>query len=512
MARAGDPGLEAIRSMVRDAYLDTSAEFGEDPAVYEAHPNELQFASYIDGILPDADEAAFERHVASCSDCAEELVLSTRVVDGQRRRETSSYWKVAAAVALAMGGLIAALLAGRTAGNYLEGSMLAGLEAGLGGKASAKGVSLSLLGGPQVELDGLTIDDPAGGPPLVVASSARFAVDLASFQDGGFGGDLELDRPMINIVRSASGRVNIDSLLPSSERLEGFLSNAARNSVRSVRVTDGTIRIVDEAAAGPREVRMADVDAHLTGLSETVPANLRVRAGLESTEQNLALVGTVGPWGGGSPPQYRFSEVDLDAVPLRALASVRGAVRGGLSFDGSLRSVGSGWDKISSNVSGTGEMKVVSGALVGKNLIAETIRPWIGNGDTPPHLTGVLAASDTPFDEIRSAVTVRRSGIAVRDLTAHGQGFAVRGNGALEGSGDVEFSGTLVVSTEISAELVAIAPLAGKLLNEKRELAIPFKVAGTWPKLQPRVDLELVASTAFPPPRLAVLFFSPRAG
>ncbi len=512
MARTGDPGLEAIRSMVRDAYLDTSAEFGQDPAVFEQHPSELEFASYIDHLLPDREEAAFERHVAMCSNCAEELVLSTRVVDGQRRKEASSYWKVAAAVALAMGGLIAALLAGRSAGNYLEGSMLAGLEAGLGGKASAKAVSVSLLGGPEVELDGLTIDDPNGGDPLVVASSAKFAVDLASLRDGEFGGDLELDRPVFNIVRSASGHVNIDSLLPSSDRLEGFLTKAARNSVRSVKVTDGTIRIRDEINAGPREVRMADVDAELTGLSETVPAHLRARAGLESAEQNLALVGTVGPWGGGAPPQYRFSEVDLDAVPLRALASVRDAVRGGLSYDGTLRTVGSGWAEMSSNVSGAGNMHVVSGALVGKNLVAETIRPWIGQTDAPSHLAMVLAASDTPFDEIRSAVTVRRSGIAARDLRAHGQGFEVLGNGTLEGSGEVDFKGTLVVSTEVSAELVAIAPLAGRLLNENRELAIPFQVAGTWPKIQPRIDLELVASTAFPMPRLAVLFFAPRAG
>lgn len=511
MARAGNAGLEAIRSMVREAYLDTSADIGQDPAIFQAHPTELQFASYIDRLLPDEEEAAFERHVAMCSDCAEELVLSARVVDGQRRKQTSSYWKIAAGVALAAGSLLAAVLAGRTAGNYIEGTMLAGLEAGLGGKASARSVSVSVLGG-ELEIDGLTIDDPAGGDPLVVAPTARFAVDLASVRDGEFGGDLELDHPVINVVRNASGDVNIDSLLPSSERLEGLLSDAARKSVRSVKVTDGTIRFVDEADAGPREVRMANVDAELTGLSETVPAKLRARAGLESSEQNLALVGTVGPWGGTTPPSYRFSEVDLDAVPLRALASVRDALRGGLSYDGTLRTAGNGWKQISSNVSGAGDMHVVSGALVGKNLIAETIRPWIGEGDAPAQLAVALGHADTPFDEIRSAVTLRRSGLAANDLRAKGQGFEVLGNGTLASSGAVDFHGTLVVAAEMSAELVAMAPIAGRLLNEKRELAIPFRVAGTWPQIQPRIDLEVVASEAIPLPRFALIFFSPRAG
>lgn len=511
MGRTRDTGLEAIRGMVRDAYLDTSADFSNDPAVFEAHPTELQFASYIDRLLPDGEEDAFERHVAMCSDCAEELVLSTRVVESQRRKQTASYWKVAAGVALAMGGLVAALMGGRSAGNYLEGTMLAGLEAGLGGKASAKAVSISLLRGPQVELDGFQVDNPAGGDPLVTAPRAKFAVDLAALRDGEFGGDLELDSPVFNVVRNASGHVNIDSLLPTPERLQGLLASAAKNAVRSVRINDGTIRFVDDAEAGPREVRMADVDAELTGLSETVPARLRARAGLESPTQNLALVGTVGPFGSGTP-QYRFSEVDLDSVPLRAMAAVRDAVRGGLSYDGTLRTAGLGWDAMTANVSGAGKMQVVSGALVGKNLVAETMRPWFGGGEPPANLGAVLASADTPFDEITSSVTVRRAGLSARDLRAHMQGFEVLGNGDLEGSGEVDFSGTLLVSAEISAELVALAPIAGRLLNENRQLAIPFQVAGTWPSLQPRVDLELVASRAFRVPQLAALLFGPSAG
>lgn len=512
MARRRAPGLEATRALVREAFLDPSADWGHEPAVYEEHPSELQFASYIDRLLPEREETTFETHVALCSRCAEELVLHSRVASGQRREKTSSYWKIAAALAVAIGGLIAAALAGRTAGGYLEDTLLAGLESGLGGRASAKAVSVSVLGGPRVELDGLTVDDPSGGAPLVVAPSARFEVDLASLGTGDFSGTLSLDRPVVNIVRTLSGAVNIDSLLPSSERLEGLFSAAASNAVDAVRITDGTIRIVDEAKGGPREVRMADVDAELTGLSGNTPAKLRARAGVESTAQNLALVGLVGPWGGGSPTQYRFSEVDLSAVPLRAFASVRDAVRGGLSYDGTLRTVGDGWDQLATNVSGAGRMQVVSGALVGRNVIAQAIRPWIGEGDTGGALGVVLANADTPFDEIRTAVSVRRSGLSARDVRAYGQGFEVLGAGTLESTGQVAFDGKLRVSDEISAELVAIAPFAGKLLDEEGRLAIPFEIAGTWPNVAPRIDLEVLASRVFPMPRLAVLFFAPRAG
>ena len=512
MGRKRDPGLEAVRSLVRDAYLDTEVEFAQDPAVFQQHPSELQFASYIDRLLPEAEEADFERHVAMCSACAEELVLSTRVADSQRREERSSYWKMAASVALAMGGLIAALLAGRTAGDKLEETVLAGLDASFGGKARARAASISLLRGPEVELEDFTLDDPSGGDPLMVADAARMTVDLASLGNGGLGGDLELDRPVFNVVRNASGHVNIDSLLPSSEHLDSLLSKAARNSIRSVKVKDGTIRIVDEADGAPREVRMANVDAELTGLSPKRPAKLEARAGIESSEQNLTMVGTVGPWAGGALPQYRFSRFDLDTVPLRALATVRDALRGGLSYDGSLRTSGNGWAQVASNVAGSGDLSVVSGAVVGKNIIAETVRPWVGSGEAPTHLAALLATADTPFDEVRGAVALRRSGVSTDDIRAYGQGFEVHGAGALESSGEVDFDGVLVLASEVSAELVALAPVSGRLLNDRRELMIPFQVAGTWPDLKPRIDFEVLASKAFPMPRLAVVFFAPSAG
>lgn len=512
MGRSRDSGLEAVRSLVREAYLDTGAEFAEDPAVFQAHPTELEFASYMDRLLSDSEEAEFERHVAMCSTCAEELVLCTRVAEGERRREQSSYWKMAAGVALAMGGLIAALMAGQTVGNKFEETVLAGLEESFGGRAKANAVSISLLRGPEVELDGFQVDDPEGGDPLMVAGSARMSVDLAALRQGELGGDLELDRPVFNVVRNASGQVNIDSLLPSSARLEGLLAKAVRGSVRSVKVNDGTIRIVDEADGAPREVRMANVDAELTGLSERQPAKLRARAGLESAQHNLALAGTVGPWGGGAPPTYRFREFDLDAVPLRAFATVRDALRGGLSYEGTLRTAGSGWAQIASNVSGAGALEVVSGAVVGKNVIAETVRPWVGSGEAPTHLAALLATADTPFDEIRSTVALRQSSVSARDLEAYGPGFAVEGEGALESTGVVDFDGVLVLASEISAELVALAPVAGRLLNDRRELTIPFRVAGKWPDVQPHIDFEAVAGIAYPMPRLALLLFRPAAG
>jgi hypothetical protein len=124
----------------------------------------------------------------------------------------------------------------------------------------------------------------------------------------------------------------------------------------------------------------------------------------------------------------------------------------------------------------------------------------------------VLASRDTPFEDIRSSVSIRRSGIVARDLRVHGQNFEVSGKGSLESSGKVDFAGTLLVSNEVSAEVVAMVPFAGRLLDEKGQLAVPFEVDGTWPDVRSRVNLELVASRAMPLPRLAVIWFGPAFG
>ncbi len=512
MAGAPDRDLEKVRALVREAFLDTSAARVRDPEIYEDHPDELLVASYIDRLLPETEEARFERHVAVCARCAEELVLSSRGAAVQERSAGMSYWKIAASFALVLGGLLAAVLAGRTTGDRIGSGLLAGLESGLEGRATARSASLSVFGGPAIEFEDLSIDDPTQEEPFVVARSARFSVDVSALTGGGVEGELELDHAVFNVVRSPSGVVNIDSMLPSPERLDSLFAAAARRAIRAIRITDGTIRMVDQSASVPLEVRMAAVDASLTGLGQAGPASVSARAGLESATQNVAFKGTAGPWGEGALPRYRFAEVGFDAVPLRAFTGVRDAVRGGLSFDGRLQSAGSAWAQVSANVSGRGDMQIVSGALIGNNLVAESVGPWIGAAEAPGRLGALLASADTPFDEIHAEVRIRHSTLQAEKLRAIAPGFEVAGRGSLGGSGDVDFAGTLLVASDVSADLVSVAPFAGKLMDDKGRLSIPFAVAGVWPEIKPRVDLELIAERAFPLPRLADLFWSPRAG
>ncbi|MFM7142834.1 MAG: zf-HC2 domain-containing protein, partial [Alphaproteobacteria bacterium] len=327
----GGPGEAEIRRLVRLA-LDEAPATGD-------HPGEYAFASYLEGTLAEGAEEAFERHVAACDSCAVELVLARRTGVGAQPASRTWAWRIAASLAVVLGGLVAALLAARAVSGRIEERMASALRDAMGGKASVGDVTLALRGGPGVDVTGLSIADPTGGPAMVQVPSARRTVDLASLARGEISGSLVLRDPTIHIVRDPEGRLNVDGVLPTSRSSDDLFSRARRKAIDRVEVANGTVSLVDRASGDPREVRMAAVDAQLAGLASRGPTHVVARGGLESTRRNASFEGDIGPWGEGQKPAYRFSRVALDGVALRNLPVGR-TVRGGLSFDGSLAGAG----------------------------------------------------------------------------------------------------------------------------------------------------------------------------
>jgi hypothetical protein len=418
-------------------------------------------------------------------------------------------WKLAASFALIFGGLISALLAARAAGDRLESAAVARLQSAFGGKATVQSVALAYHGGPGVDLDGLEVRDPQGGDPLLTASSAQFTVDLGALAEGDLEGTLRLEQPVINIVRDATGRVNIDTLLPRSLGADDIFAIASKRAVHRVEIAGGTIRVVDRAGGPPREIRMASVDAELEGFGEGTPVHLVAKAGFESTKHNLRLSGDVGPWGRGETPSYRFDSVALASVPLRAFPAVGAVMGGGLTFDGRLSTAGETWNEITGRVAGAGDMQVVSGSIAGHNFVADVVGPLLGGEEPPARLGALFTASSTSFDEIQSPVTLADSRLAANAVRLRGNGYGVAGRGSIDLDGNVSFTGRLDVASELTREVVALAPLAGVLMNESGELSVPFSVAGTWPDVQTTVDVERFAAETLLRRWVARLFFAP---
>jgi hypothetical protein len=403
-------------------------------------------------------------------------------------------WKLAASIALVLGGLASAVLGARMVGNHIESAVVARLQSVLGGKAQIEGVAFSMDGGPSVDLAGVSVRDPLGGEPLLTASSAKFTVDVGALAHGEFAGSLRLDQPVINIVRDSSGRVNVDALLPHSVGADDIFAIASKRAVHRVAISGGTIRVIDRAGSSPREIRMASVDAELHGFGQGTPVHLDAVAGFESTKHNVSFRGDVGPWGQGETPTYRLDRVALNAVPLRAFPQVGAVMGGGLTFEGRLATAGETWNDITSRVSGGGDMSVVAGSISGHNFVSDVIGPVLGGHEPPARLGSVFTASDTTFDRISSPVTLADSRLDATDLRLASTGFSVAGRGSLDLNGEMSFAGRLDMSAEVTRELTALAPLAGALVNERGEISVPFSIAGTWPNVQTTVDVERFAA------------------
>ena len=499
MRQKVDPEERRVRAVVTEAMRDLMLYGSPDQVVADAvqsavHPSEYTLATYLEGGLSGSAEEVFERHVAFCPNCTQELIFARRAgvapVDATPRR----LWKLAASIAIIFAGLGSAVLGARAIGDRLESAAIARLQSALGGKAQIASVALSLKGGPSVDLGGLEVHDPLGGEPLLTASAAKFTVDVGALAQGSIEGSLRLDQPVINIVRDASGRVNVDALLPHSIGADDIFAIASKRAVHHVAVAGGTIRVIDRASGPPREIRMASVDAELHGFGEGTPVHLDATAGFESTKHNVSFRGDVGPWGRGETPSYKLDRVALDAVPLRAFPQVGAVMGGGLSFDGRLATAGETWNDITSRVSGSGDMSVVSGSIAGHNFISDVVGPVLG-GQEPPALLGALfTAANTSFDQIQSPVTLADSQINATDVRLAAQGYVVTGRGSLDVNGAMNFAGRLEMTSEVTRELIALAPLAGALVNEHGEISVPFSVAGTWPNVQTTVDVERFAA------------------
>jgi hypothetical protein len=460
------------------------------------HPGEYVFASYLEGSLAEGAEEAFERHVASCDACTDELVLARRTGVGVAPAGRTWAWRIAASLAIVLGGLVAALLAARAISGRIETRMAGALREALGGKANVQDVALALRGGPGVDVTGLSVADPTGGPAMVTVPSARWTVDLASLARGEITGSLVLRDPTIHIVRDPDGRLNVDGVLPTSRSSDDLFSRARRKAIDRVEVANGTVSLVDRSTGDPREVRMAAVDARLDGLASQRPTHVVASGGLESTRRNASFEGDVGPWGAGQKPAYRFSRVALDGVALRNLPVGR-TVRGGLSFDGALSGAGDSWAEIAGGARGRGDLQVVSGSIAGRNVVRDVLVPLLGTEGTaaaPAGLATLLAAGDTSFDRIAAPVEVAGARLSSPAVEARAGDFGATGRLAVASGGDVRFQGEMRIAPGAAREIVALLPGGASLVDADGSLTLPFSVQGTWPDVRVTVDAERFAA------------------
>lgn len=288
-----------------DAFARSLRAVMDQPFPSAAHPSEGRIAAYLAHELDDAETERIEAHLATCAQCADEMITALAVEDdaqlaasfapevraaaeaasaavasadasrassrreadaSQRvarisrgtaapRRRGRTLFRIAASVTIVFGALVVAAAAGSgVVLRKLEPMMLAGMSDTLARKVSGGNASLVLAGGPGVKLDNVAIaEDPRfGGGEFATVRSAALRLDPGALLRGNIRGDVHLDGPTVYLLRDAGGTWNVETM--SGKGLAGAavgggvpLSKAAKDGKasaakeRSVRLASASV-------------------------------------------------------------------------------------------------------------------------------------------------------------------------------------------------------------------------------------------------------------------------------
>jgi len=93
-------------------------------------------------------------------------------------------------------------------------------------------------------------------------------------------------------------------------------------------------------------------------------------------------------------------------------------------------------------------------------------------------------------------VTIADTQLASTRLALAGNGFSVEGRASLGLDGQVQFDGELRIHADTTRDLLAAAPGAAALVNERGEVVVPFTIAGAWPDINAHLNIERLAARA----------------
>lgn len=506
------------------------------------HVDDASLAAYLDGALPDAEREAVERHAGACPLCSGDLAAAVRVeieaealeeTDRSRRRATVSplperrrgsraWMRLAAAIALAFGALLLGREASQLVVGRLEPLLMAQIEDWSRRGVRTEGTSLVMAGGPGIEIDGFAMsDDPRfADTDFVAARRVSLHVQPSALLGGRLVGSIEVDRPVLRLVRNRAGQWNVETLggrepglraatAIMREEVDRALAEAARDlpptgaaTAPRVQLTSATIEAgvleISDMSSGQPALRLDDVDLAYHGApGQRASLSIEGRVGLEN--DRIALRGEIGPFEGNAMPVYRFREVELEAVPVTGLPGAPSAVEGRLSFGGHLESAGRSLAAIVQAARGAGEIELCCGALRGRNLTHDLLSrlATLQGGDrllqlarASAPLADALDAPDTRYENLAGVAALEPGTLHVAGLEVSTALFRADADASIALEGWLNAEGSAELAPELAEVLIAAAPALGTLAEADGSIHMPFEVSGRWPDIRVEVDAE----------------------
>ncbi|MFQ5899656.1 MAG: AsmA-like C-terminal region-containing protein [Candidatus Methylomirabilia bacterium] len=208
---------------------------------------------------------------------------------------------------------------------------------------------------------------------------------------------------------------------------------------------------------------------------------------------------------GQAPPRFTFSSkvrgLDLTQFFRSALAAPPKHIRGLINLDLTVGGSGTRWEDIHSTVSGRGQAEVVKGALLDVNIAEAALTGMTGVPGLSLFISprmrskypAIFATRNTEFDQLKGSMIIRDGKVHLDDLLIAAADWAVRGKGWVTLDRTLDVRALLVLSRQLSRDLIKDVKAIRYLANRQGRVEIPFVLAGTLPGVTPRPDLASVS-------------------
>jgi len=196
--------------------------------------------------------------------------------------------------------------------------------------------------------------------------------------------------------------------------------------------------------------------------------------------------------------------IDLQQALLSQKSKAADTVRGQLT--GQVRVAGRGdtFDKIKPTLSGNGQMAVANGKLIGVNVGAQAIRkvqglPGIDTLITPSIIArhpALFSSPDTDLRELGLTFTIQGPRITSHDIKAVTPDYSALADGWFDLDKNIDMNAHLLLSQELSREIMAEKKNVVYLANEQKQVDIPVRISGQLPKPSVQPDIQFLAQRA----------------
>ena len=196
--------------------------------------------------------------------------------------------------------------------------------------------------------------------------------------------------------------------------------------------------------------------------------------------------------------------IDLQQALVSQKSKAADTVRGQLT--GQVRVAGRGdtFDKIKPTLNGNGQMSVANAKLIGVNIGAQAMRkvqgvPGIDTLITPSIVArhpALFNSPDTNLTELGLTFVIQGPKITSHDIKAVTPDYSALADGWFDLDKNIDMNAHILLSQELSRELMSEKKNVVYLANAQKQVDIPVRISGQFPKPSVQPDIQFLAQRA----------------